>query len=82
MVTNVPDAEEMKQAALWLFFNAWEQVLRIVELSLTEEFGSTIVKGHIQPSTEFKDEIDEFIDKAQLSCALLMFYSNKATSSD
>jgi hypothetical protein len=65
MITNIPDAEEMKRAALWLFFNAWEKVLRIVELSLDEGFGSTIVKGHIKPSTQFKNEIEEFIDQAQ-----------------
>jgi hypothetical protein len=49
MITNVPDAEEMKQTALWLFFNAWEQILRIIALSLAEEFGATIVKGRIEP---------------------------------
>jgi hypothetical protein len=32
---------------------------------LTKEFGSTIVKGRIEPSTQFKDEIEEFIDDAQ-----------------
>ena len=65
MITNVPNADEMKQTALWLFFNAWEQILGIIELSLAEEFGSTIVKGHIEPSSEFKDEIEEFINEAQ-----------------
>jgi hypothetical protein len=65
MIKNVPDAEEMKQTALWLFFNAWEQVLRIIELSLAGEFGATIVKGHIEPSTQFKDEIEEFIGEVQ-----------------
>jgi hypothetical protein len=62
MITNVPNADEMKQTALWLFFNAWEQILGIIELSLA---GSTIVKGHIEPSSEFKDEIEEFINEAQ-----------------
>lgn len=65
MIANVPDAEEMKQTALWLFFNAWEQILRIIELSLAEQFGSTIVEGHIEPSSQFKDEIEEFIDEVQ-----------------
>lgn len=65
MITNVPDAEEMKQTALWLFFNALEQILGIIELSLAEEFGSTIVKGRLEPSSEFKDEIEEFIDEVQ-----------------
>jgi hypothetical protein len=36
MITNIPDAEEMKQTALWLFFNGWEQILRIIGLSLDE----------------------------------------------
>jgi hypothetical protein len=65
MITNIPDAEEMKQTALWLFFKAWEQILGIIELSLNEEFGSTIVKGRIEPSSLFKDEIEEFINDAQ-----------------
>jgi len=65
MIKNVPDAEEMKQTALWLFFNAWEQILHIIGLLLAEEFGSTIVNGHIEPSSLFKDEMEEFIDEVQ-----------------
>jgi hypothetical protein len=65
MITNIPDAEEMKQTALWLFFNAWEQILGIIGLSLAEEFGSRIVKGHIEPSSQFKDEMEELFDEVQ-----------------
>ena len=51
MLTNVPDAVEMKQAALWLFFNAWEKVLDVLAF-----------KNRIEPSENYGDEVETYID--------------------